>query len=73
MSDQKSYLLRLPKPIMEAYQRWAEDELRSLNGQLEYILRQALKEEGRLPKLDSKASSNNSDEKDAEKKTTKSK
>ena len=53
-SDQKSYLLRLPKPILEAYQRWAEDELRSLNGQLEYILRNALKEANRLPKLDKK-------------------
>ncbi len=69
MSDQKSYLLRLPKPIMEAYQRWAEDELRSLNGQLEYILRQALKEEGRLPKLESKEK----ETKDADQKPNKSK
>ena len=51
MSDQKSFLLRLPKPILDAYSRWAEDELRSLNGQLEYILRNALKAEGRLPKV----------------------
>jgi hypothetical protein len=52
MSDQKSFLLRLPKPILEAYQKWAEDELRSLNGQLEYVLRKVLKEEGRMPRLD---------------------
>jgi hypothetical protein len=49
--EQKSYLLRLPKPIFDAFQKWAEDELRSLNGQLEYVLRNALKEEGRMPKL----------------------
>lgn len=46
--DQKSFLLRLPKPLLDAYQKWAEDELRSLNGQLEYVLRQALRKEGRL-------------------------
>ena len=50
MSEQKSYLLRLPKSILDAYQKWAQDELRSVNGQLEYVLRQALKAEGRLPK-----------------------
>lgn len=49
MSDQKSFLLRLPKPLLDAYQKWAADELRSLNGQLEYVLRNALKAEGRLP------------------------
>lgn len=50
MSEQKSFLLRLPKPLLEAYQKWAADELRSLNGQLEYVLRETLKAEGRLPK-----------------------
>jgi hypothetical protein len=30
MNEQKSFLLRLPKPLLEAYQKWAEDELRSL-------------------------------------------
>lgn len=50
MSETKSFLLRLPKPILDAYAKWAEDELRSLNGQLEYVLRNALKAEGRLPK-----------------------
>lgn len=49
MSEQKSFLLRLPKPLLDAYQKWAQDELRSLNGQLEYVLRQALREEKRLP------------------------
>ena len=49
MAEQKPFLLRLPKPILEAYKKWAEDELRSLNGQLEYILRQALRDQKRLP------------------------
>ncbi len=56
MADLKPFLLRLPKPILDAYQKWAEDELRSLNGQLEYILRQALRDEGRMPKNDEKES-----------------
>lgn len=47
MKEQKPFLLRLPKPLLEAYQKWAEDELRSLNGQMEFILRQALRKEGR--------------------------
>ena len=67
MSDQKSFLLRLPKPILEAYQRWAEDELRSINGQLEYILRNALKEEGRLPKMEQDAPAKKEDTKKKEK------
>ncbi|GAB4109389.1 MAG: hypothetical protein Kow001_09460 [Acidobacteriota bacterium] len=35
--------------LHEALQRWADDELRSLNGQIEYLLRQALRQAGRLP------------------------
>ena len=52
MAEQKPFLLRLPKPLLEAYQKWAEDELRSLNGQFEYVLRNALKAEGRTVKGD---------------------
>ncbi len=63
MSEQKSFLLRLPKPLLDAYQKWAEDELRSLNGQLEYILRNALKAEGRLPKSLDQKSDHKSDKK----------
>jgi hypothetical protein len=52
MSDEgrKSFLLRLDPAVLEALRRWADDDLRSLNGQIEYVLRQALKEAGRLPK-----------------------
>jgi hypothetical protein len=46
----ESFLLRTDPKILEALRRWAEDELRSTNGQLDFILRQALKNAGRLPK-----------------------
>ncbi len=50
MARHKSFLLRLKPEIHEALQMWAEDEFRSLNGHLEYLLREALKRAGRLPK-----------------------
>ncbi len=50
MADRKPFLLRLDPAILEALQRWANDDLRSLNGQLEFILRRALEEAGRTPK-----------------------
>jgi hypothetical protein len=50
MSDRKPFLLRLDKRTLEALQRWAGDDLRSLNAQIEYLLRTALKEAGGLPK-----------------------
>lgn len=46
----KPFLLRLEPAILEALQGWAADELRSLNGQIEYLLRQSLREAGRLPR-----------------------
>ena len=46
----ESFLLRTDEKILAALRRWADDELRSTNGQLDYILRQALREAGRLPK-----------------------
>lgn len=47
--DQKSFLLRMDKKLLSALQRWADDELRSLNGQIEFLLRERLRKEGRLP------------------------
>jgi hypothetical protein len=44
--DVKSFLLRLDPRVHAAVQRWAEEDLRSLNGQIEYILRQALAKRG---------------------------
>ncbi|HEU4664162.1 MAG TPA: Arc family DNA binding domain-containing protein [Dokdonella sp.] len=48
MSDKKAYPLRIGAPVLDAMQRWANDELRSLNAQIEYVLREALREAGRL-------------------------
>ena len=44
MADRKPFLLRIDRDVMDALQRWADDDLRSLNGQIEYLLRKALKE-----------------------------
>lgn len=51
----ESFLLRTDPAILAALRRWADDELRSANGQLDFLLRKALKEAGRLPKKDSNA------------------
>jgi len=50
----ESFLLRTDPKILDALRRWAEDELRSTNGQLDFLLRKALKEAGRLPEKQSK-------------------
>lgn len=44
MADRKSFLLRIDRDVLDAVQRWADDELRSLNGQIEFLLRNALRE-----------------------------
>ena len=44
MSERKPFLLRIDPQILEAVQRWANDDLRSLNAQIEYLLRKALKD-----------------------------
>ena len=48
MADRKSFLLRIDPEVLDAVQRWANDDLRSLNGQIEFVLRKILKQEGRL-------------------------
>ena len=47
MAERKPFLLRIDREVLEAVQRWADDDLRSLNGQIEFILRRALREGGR--------------------------
>ena len=42
----KAFLLRIDPQVLSALERWAEEELRSLNGQIEYLLRQALAKRG---------------------------
>jgi hypothetical protein len=48
VAERKAFLLRVDPAVLEALQTWANDELRSLNGQIEYLLRQALRDAGRL-------------------------
>jgi hypothetical protein len=47
VAERKPFLLRVDKDVLEAVQRWADDELRSLNGQIEYLLRRELEKAGR--------------------------
>jgi hypothetical protein len=47
VADRKPFLLRIDRDILDAVQRWADDDLRSLNGQIEFLLRRGLKEAGR--------------------------
>ena len=48
MNEKKAYPLRISAAVLEAMQRWSDDELRSLNAQIEYVLRDALRKAGRL-------------------------
>jgi len=48
VNDKKAYPLRINAQVLEAMQRWADDELRSLNAQIEYVLREALRKNGRI-------------------------
>ncbi len=47
MAERKAFLLRVDPLLLEALQRWSDDDLRSLNGQIEFLLRKALAEAGR--------------------------
>lgn len=48
MAERKAYPLRISVEVLDAVQRWADDELRSVNAQIEYLLRDALRRQGRL-------------------------
>ncbi len=48
MGERKAFLLRIDPAVLDAVQRWANDDLRSLNAQIEFLLRRALKDAGRL-------------------------
>ena len=52
MAEKKAYPLRINADVLAAAQRWADDELRSLNAQIEYVLRDALRKSGRLHSSD---------------------
>ena len=53
MPSKKSFALRMDTKTLDAMQRWAKDDLRSLNAQIEFVLREALRKNGRLKKQDS--------------------
>jgi hypothetical protein len=50
MGARKPFALRVDEKTLNATQRWANDDLRSLNAQIEFLLREALRKAGRLPK-----------------------
>jgi hypothetical protein len=50
MAKRKEFLVRLDPQVHDALRRWADGDLRSLNAQIEFLLRQALERAGRLPR-----------------------
>jgi len=50
MAERKPFLLRVDPALLDALQKWAADDLRSLNGQIEFLLRRALQGAGRTPR-----------------------
>ena len=55
MADRKAFSLRIDRKILEAVQRWANDDLRSLNAQIEFLLRRALQQAGRQKVMETDA------------------
>jgi hypothetical protein len=50
MAERKPFLLRVDPSVLAALERWAADDLRSVNAQIEFVLRDALARAGRAPK-----------------------
>jgi len=55
LAKRDAFLLRIDPEILAAMRRWADDDLRSLNAQIDYVLRQSLRDAGRMPTPGSKA------------------
>ncbi len=55
MTKREAFLLRLDPKVLDALRRWAGDDLRSVNAQIEFLLRRTLRDERRLPKAVDKA------------------
>lgn len=55
MAERKPFLLRVDKALLDSVQRWADDDMRSLNGHIEFLLRDALRKAGRLPRSEQPA------------------
>jgi hypothetical protein len=58
VSSKKNFVLRIDEETFKALEKWAGDEFRSVNGQLEWIIDQALKDSGRKKKTDNQGKSN---------------
>jgi hypothetical protein len=58
MAKKRAYPLRINEDILKSMQTWSEDELRSMNAQIEYVLRDALRKAGRLKNNDGSKSDN---------------
>jgi hypothetical protein len=54
VSDRKAFLLRIDPVVLDAMQKWAADDLRSLNAQIEFVLRRTLEQAGRLKSAEKK-------------------
>jgi len=59
MAEKKKFLLRIDENIHAALEKWAADDLRSINAQIEFLLTRAVKDAGRLKPMDTNGSSNN--------------
>ena len=59
MAERKPFLLRIDRAVLDAVQRWADDDLRSLNGQIEFVLRHALRDTGRSVSSESRGPETN--------------
>ena len=64
MATKKSFALRIDAKTLEAMQRWARDDLRSLNSQIEFVLRATLQKSGRLPNRAKPGEASNGDSMD---------
>lgn len=60
--DKKAFVLRVSPSMLKDMERWASDEFRSLNGQIEFLLQKALRESGRLSKKGDREESDTSDQ-----------
>lgn len=65
MAKRDSFLLRIDPKILAAIRSWSDDEMRSMNGQIEYLLRAAIKQAGRLPKENDKKTDSDSQSPDS--------
>lgn len=59
MAEKKKFLLRIDENIYNALEKWAADDLRSINAQIEYLLKEILRKNGRLPDSNNDSQLNN--------------